>query len=179
MKKGIAAPHNQTHAAPTQGQSSPRPILLLGTLLMALLMALTLPLSARADTLPADAFKDMIAHADDYGFSHYTDIDVKDGGAINVEGWLSDDWRGKVDFAADGTPVREERNQKDKGPDGISSDQLHAALGTAINEGMRRIEKVDVDNRNIIEIEGKDEAGQELEIRINADTGEVTGVKRD
>ena len=148
-------------------------------LFMALAMILALPSTARADTLPVDTFKSMMAHADDYGFTHYTEIEADDNGALEVEGWLSDDWRGKVYFAADGTPVREERNQKDNGPDGISSNQLHAAIETAINNGMHRIEQVDVDSRNIIEIEGEDASGQELEVHINADTGEVTGVKRD
>ncbi|MCH8543923.1 MAG: PepSY domain-containing protein [Alcanivorax sp.] len=145
---------------------------------MALLMALTLPLTARADTLPVATFKSMIAHADDYGFSHYTEIEVEDDGAIEVEGWISEGWQAKVDFAADGTPVREERQQKNDGPRGITLDQLHAAIDTATNEGMARIEQVDVDRRNVIEVEGKDAEGQDLEIRINADTGEVTGVER-
>lgn len=153
--------------------------ILLCTALMALMMALTLPVMARADTLPSATFKSMIAHADDYGFSHYTDIEVEDDGAIEVEGWISEDWRAKVDFAADGTPVREERQQKDGGPGGMTSDQIHAAIDTAINQGMTQIEKVEIDRLNIIEVEGKNDRNQELEIHINADTGEVTDVKRD
>lgn len=153
--------------------------ILLCTALMVLMMVLTLPVMAWADTLPSATFKSMIAHADDYGFSHYTEVEVEDDGAIEVEGWISEEWRAKVDFAADGTPVREERQQKNDGPGGMTSDQIHAAIDTATNQGMTQIEKIEIDRLNIIEVEGKNDRRQELEIHINADTGEVTGVKRD
>lgn len=134
---------------------------------------------AHADTLSADQIREGLSHADDYGFTHYIELEAEDRDELEVKGWLDDEWVGDVTFSADGTPRKEERSRRDGGAWGMTHDQATATLATAEAQGMTRFEEIKIDRRGRIEVEGKDREGRDLELYIEADTGEVTRVDRD
>lgn len=136
--------------------------------------------SAQADSLPMDRIDDVLTHANDYGFSHYEEVSIKSRGRVEVEGWLDDEWFADVDFSLDdGETLEEQRERLITGAWGMSEDDIRQALDVANQEGMVEFEDIDIDESGMIEIEGRDENGRELEISVRQGSYEVTQIDRD
>ena len=136
--------------------------------------------SAQADTLPMDRIDDVLTHASEYGFSHYEEISIKSHGRAEVEGWLDDEWYADIEFSLDnGETLQEKRERLITGAWGMSEDDIRQALEVAAQEGMVEFEDLDIDKNGIIDIEGRDESGRELEISVRQGSSEVTQIDRD
>lgn len=136
--------------------------------------------SAQADSLPMDRIDDVLTHANDYGFSHYEEVSIKSRGRVEVEGWLDDEWYADVDFSLDdGETLEEKRERKITGAWGMSEDDIRQALDVASQEGMVEFEDLDIDESGMIDVEGRDENGRELEITLRQGSYEVTQIDRD
>lgn len=136
--------------------------------------------SAQADSLPMDRIDDVLTHANDYGFTHYEELSIKGRGRAEVEGWLDDEWYADVDFSLDnGETLEEKRERLITGAWGMSEDDIHQALDVASQEGMTEFEELEIDKSGIIDIEGRDENGRELEISLRQGSYEVTQIDRD
>ena len=136
--------------------------------------------SAQADSLPMDRIDDVLTHANDYGFSHYEEVSIKSRGRVEVEGWLDDEWYADVDFSLDdGETLEEKRERLITGAWGMSEDDIRQALDVASQEGMVEFEDLDIDKSGVIDIEGRDENGRELEISLRQGSSEVTEIDRD
>ncbi|TVP52595.1 MAG: PepSY domain-containing protein [Halomonas sp.] len=136
--------------------------------------------SAQADYVAVDRIDDILAHAADYGFSHYEEIKVKSRGRAEVEGWLDDEWYADVEFAIDdGETLKEERKRLVSGAWGMSEEDVRQALNVAQAEGMAEFEEIEIDKSGMIDIEGRDENGRELEISLRQGSDQVSAVDRD
>jgi len=109
----------------------------------------------------------MLEHAAEFGFTHFEEIDIKDGDSVDIEGWLDDEWRAEIRFSmADGQSIDEERKRLQSGPWGMTADEVSQALSVAEQEGMVAFEEIEVDKRGMVDIEGVDERGRELEVKL-------------
>nr|WP_298059879.1 PepSY domain-containing protein [uncultured Halomonas sp.] len=136
--------------------------------------------TAQADSLPMDRINDVLTHANDYGFSHYEEISIKSRGRAEVEGWLSDEWYAEVEFSLDGgETLQEKRERLITGAWGMSEDDIRQALDVARQEGMVEFEDIDIDESGMIEVEGRDENGRELEISLRQGTDQINKIDRD
>ncbi|MFP3342320.1 PepSY domain-containing protein [Vreelandella aquamarina] len=136
--------------------------------------------SAQADTQPMDRIDDILTYANDYGFSHIEEINVDDRGRVEVEGWLDDEWYADVDFSIDnGESLQEERKRLITGAWGMSEEDIRQALDAASQEGMTEFESIDIDKSGIIDVEGREQNGRELELSLRQGSFEVTQMDRD
>lgn len=136
--------------------------------------------TAQADSLPMDRINDVLTHANDYGFSHYEEISIKSRGRAEVEGWLSDEWYADVEFSLDdGETLQEKRERLITGAWGMNEDDIRQALDVARQEGMVEFEDIDIDESGMIEVEGRDENGRELEISLRQGTDQINKIDRD
>ena len=136
--------------------------------------------SAQADSLSMDHIDDVLTHANDYGFTHYEELSIKGRGRAEVEGWLDEEWYADVDFSLDnGETLEEKRERLITGAWGMSEDDIRQALDVASQEGMTEFEELEIDKSGIIDIEGRDENGRELEISLRQGSYEVTQIDRD
>ncbi|MGO3698925.1 MULTISPECIES: PepSY domain-containing protein [Halomonas] len=136
--------------------------------------------SAQADALSMDRVDEVLVPAVDYGFTHYEEISIKSRGRAEVEGWLDDEWYADVEFSLDnGETLKEERKRLITGAWGMSEEDVRQALEAARKEGMSEFEDIDIDKGGIIDIEGRDENGRELEISLRQGSYEITEIDRD
>lgn len=136
--------------------------------------------SAQADSLPIDRIDDVLTHANGYGFSHYEEVSIKNRGRVEVEGWLDDEWYADVEFSLDdGETLKEKRERLITGAWGMSEDDIRQALAMAGQEGMVNVEEFDIDESGMIDIEGRDENGRELEISLRQGSDQVSEIDRD
>lgn len=136
--------------------------------------------SAQADSLPMDRIDDILTHAAEYGFTHYEEISVKSRGRAEVEGWLDDEWYADIEFSLDnGETLQEERKRLVSGAWGMNDEDVRQALEVARQEGMSEFEDIDINKSGIIDIEGRDENGRELEISLRQGSYDITEIDRD
>lgn len=136
--------------------------------------------SAQADSLPMDRIDDVLTHASEYGFSHYEEVSIENRGRVEVEGWLDDEWYADVEFSLDnGETLQEQRERLITSAWGMSEDDIRQALDVASQEGMVEFEDLDIDKNGIIDVEGHDKDGRELEISVRQGSSEVTQIERD
>ncbi|MDN7133542.1 PepSY domain-containing protein [Halomonas sp. MC140] len=136
--------------------------------------------SAQAGSLPMDRIDDVLTHASDYGFTHYEEISIKSRGRVEVEGWLDDEWYADIDFSLDdGETLQEQRERLVTGAWGMSEDDIRQALNVASQEGMVEFEDLDMDKSGMIDVEGSDENGRELEISVRQGADQVSEIDRD
>ncbi|MCD6005760.1 PepSY domain-containing protein [Halomonas sp. IOP_6] len=136
--------------------------------------------SVQADTLPVDQIDSVLTHATDYGFTHYEEISIKSRGRAEVEGWLDDEWYADIEFSIDsGETLQEERERLITGAWGMSEDDIRQALEVASQEGMSEFEDIDIDKSGMIDVEGRDENGREIEISLRQGSFQVSEIDRD
>lgn len=91
-----------------------------------------------------------------------------------------DEWYADIEFSLDnGETLQEKRERLITGAWGMSEDDIRQALEVAAQEGMAEFEDLDIDKSGIIDIEGRDESGRELEISVRQGSSEVTQIDRD
>lgn len=136
--------------------------------------------SAQADYLSIDRLDDVLSTATSYGFTHFEEIEIKSRGRVGIEGWLEDEWYVDAEFSIDsGETLKEERKQLITGAWGMSEEDIRQAFAVAQAEGMAEFEEIDIDKRGMIEIEGRDQNGRELEIKLRQGSDQISSVDRD
>ncbi len=113
-----------------------------------------------------DKVDDALKTAEQYGFSHYTEIEFEEGGKVEVEGWIDDSTDAEVDFAADGTVSSEDKEAREGGPKGVSADTIRYAVETARTKGVTSIESISSEQAGEVEIEGKAGDGKAVELNV-------------
>lgn len=117
------------------------------------------------ESLPVERFDEVLQHAEQYGFIMLDEIEIDDGGRVEIEGWLEDQWRAEVTLSLeDGQTLREDRRRLERDAWGMSFDEARKALAAASDEGLVELESLDVDVSGRIEIEGRDADGREIEV---------------
>lgn len=145
--------------------------------LAALLGAATLA-QAEESRLPAERLDDILAQASAFGFTHFGEIEVKDGESVEIEGWLDDEWQAEVRLSLEsGESLEEERKRREGGAWGLSEAEVRDAMALAVAEGLVEFEELQVDRDGRIDIEGYDADDRELEVKIRG--GEVLEVEHD
>ncbi|WP_235041067.1 hypothetical protein [Vreelandella profundi] len=61
----------------------------------------------------------------------------------------------------------------------MSEDDIRQALNVASQEGMVEFEDLDMDKSGMIDVEGSDENGRELEISVRQGADQVSEIDRD
>ncbi len=136
--------------------------------------------SAHADYLAIDRIDRVLDTAAAYGFTHYEEIEIKSSGRADVEGWLDDEWYADIEFSIDsGETLKEERKRLITGAWGMSEEDVRQALAVAHAEGMSEFEEINIDKHGMIEIEGRDQNGRELEVKLRLGSDEASAIERD
>nr|WP_163503783.1 PepSY domain-containing protein [Halomonas socia] len=150
---------------------------LVGIPAAALLMAAGV---AHADRLAMDRLDDMLAAANDYGITHFEEIEAKSRDSVEIEGWIDDEWYVDVRISLnDGETLQEERERRVSGAWGMSEEDVRSVFEIAASEGMVEFEEIQIDKQGMIEIEGDDERGRELEVYVRQGSGSASSVDRD
>ncbi len=139
----------------------------LGSAFIAVLL-LALPPAVLADEpLPVEQLDRVLSLAGEHGIVAYREIESKDRGRVEVEGWLADGWYVEAEFdLANGELRKEEREQRSAGP-GMTADDVRQAVAVAAAEGMTHFHEVEHSRTGVIEVEGRNADGQALEIRVS------------
>lgn len=150
--------------------------------LAALTLSGTLATTAMADdeAVNREEIDRLLASTGEYGFTHYDELGIDDGDRFEAEGWRDDGWRLDVDMdLSDGSLLGEQRRQSEIPTWSLSGDDVGKALDAAQSAGLELFSSLDVDRTGDIEIEGYDAQHQELEVRLDRHTLDVTGVQHD
>ncbi|MFY0991178.1 PepSY domain-containing protein [Halomonas sp. C05BenzN] len=132
------------------------------------------------DTLPVGSLDAVLERGAAYGFTHYLEIEAKERGQVEIEGWLDDEWQAEVRLSLEsGELFKESRKRKDDSPWGMSEAEVRLAMEVAVAEGMVEFEEVEIKRDDLIEIEGRDEDGRELEVTTRQGAEEAERVERD
>lgn len=136
--------------------------------------------TALADTpISLDELNGLLDTADEHGFSHYDEISIDDS-RLELEGWRDDGTRLEVDLDISDGSVAKERERDDDIPDwSLTGDEVRQALEAAQQEGLATFSDLEADKDGHIDVEGEDEDGQELEIRLSSSDFSVIKVERD
>ncbi|WP_165855913.1 PepSY domain-containing protein [Marinobacter sp. JSM 1782161] len=152
--------------------------LILGTTLASLVAPAAF--AANAATGASVNLDDALAAGSAHGFTHYEEIDLDDRHGFELEGWLDNQWRTKVEFSRDGEARHEKRERRDNGPRGLDAERVREAAEVARGEGLAQIEEMDLhEDHDRIQLEGRDEQGHELEITLQRSDLGVIEVDRD
>lgn len=135
----------------------------------------TLCVSALASTMllstsvMANNHDDVHEWLEDYGFSHVTEIEWKSNDRVEVEGFARDNMHSEVVFGPDGEVQSEEHERYAREAWGLSLSQLQKAMEEGKDAGIRRFDEIDVSSRGEVEVEGYDDDGREIEIKLSLD----------
>ena len=135
----------------------------------------TLCVSALASTMLlstsvlANNHDDVHQWLEDYGFSHVTEVDWKSNDRVEVEGFARDNMHSEVVFGPDGEVQSEEHERYAREAWGLSLSQLQKAMEEGKDAGIRRFDEIDVSSRGEVEVEGYDDDGREIEIKLSLD----------
>ena len=136
--------------------------------------------TALADTpISLDELNGLLDTADEHGFSHYDEISIDDS-RLELEGWRDDGTRLEVDLEISDGSVVNERERDDELPDwSLTGDEVRQALEAAQQDGLATFSELDTDKDGHVDVEGEDEDGRELEIRLSSSDFSVIEVERD
>ena len=142
--------------------------------------ALLLAGTAQADDkMDINAIDSVLEYASAYGFTHYEEIETKSRGRIEVEGWLDDEWNADVRFDMNsGDTLREKRERLITGAWGMNDSDIRHAVEIAQSEGMTAFEEIKIDESGMIEIEGQDTNGQDIEITLRQGNDQISHTER-
>lgn len=135
----------------------------------------TLCASALASTIllstsvMANNHDDVHGWLEDYGFSHVTEVEWKSNDRVEVEGFARDNMHSEVVFGPDGEVQSEEHERYAREAWGMSLSQLQKAMEEGKEAGIRRFDEIDVSSRGEVEVEGYDDDGREIEIKLSLD----------
>ncbi|MCL5255223.1 MAG: hypothetical protein M1363_03695 [Gammaproteobacteria bacterium] len=109
---------------------------------------------------------DLHGWLDDYGFSHVTEVEWKSNDRVEVEGFARDNMHSEVVFGPDGQVQSEEHERYAREAWGLSLSQLQKAMEEGKDAGIRRFDEIDVSSRGEVEVEGYDDEGNDIEIKL-------------
>lgn len=149
-------------------------------MLLGLVLMSCLPVMAMADEpLPLEQIEKVLVMAERHGFLAFREIESKDRGRVEIDGWHDDEWYAEAEFdLADGRLRKEERERR-SGGSRLSADDVRMAVAVAAREGMTHFHEIEISRSGIIEVEGRDAAGRELEVRIRQSDQEPVRVELD
>ena len=132
------------------------------------------------DTLELSQIERVLEHASAYGFMQYEEIEAESRGRVEVEGWLDDEWNADVRFdMKSGDTLREKRERLITGAWGMSDSDIRQAFDIAQAEGMTGFEEIKMDESGMIEVEGQDANGRDIEINLRQGSNQVSHIERD
>ncbi|GHE19912.1 PepSY domain-containing protein [Halomonas urumqiensis] len=135
---------------------------------------------AQANSLSLDRVDEVLEHASNFGFTHVEEIEAKSGNTIEIEGWLDEEWYADARLSLEtGESLKEERERLVTGAWGMSEADVRQALEVARAEGMVDVEEIKIDKQGMIEIEGMDENGRELEVEVRQGSDTAHRVEHD
>ena len=135
--------------------------------------------SGAAPGIAVDAAEWAIERAVTYGFTLFEEIEDEGGGVLEIEGWLEDDWAAEIEIALDtGDIIQEERERGSPDGAGMTPEQVRQALRLAVEHGLEGLDEIELDDQ-IIEVEGYDGDGNELEIELDAADMTIHSIERD
>jgi len=136
------------------------------------------PLAQASGTI--DDARRAVQIGSDYGISHFHSVELEDDrsddGSMEIEGWVDGEWYVELDVNSDGTIRKEERRKRKDGPWGMSSSETLGYIEASADQGMNRIEEIQVNANGEIEVEGDNADGRELEIDFRTGSMEPTKV---
>lgn len=136
--------------------------------------------SVKADSLPMDRIDEVLRHGSAVGFTLYDEIEAKSRERVEFEGWLDDETHAKVVVSLpDGSVLEDARKRLITGAWGMSEDDVRHALDLAAAHGMVEFEEIDIDKQGVIEVEGRDALGRELEVYVRQGSNELLRLERD
>lgn len=132
------------------------------------------------DTMDINRIDQILERTSAYGFTHLEEIEIKRQGQAEVEGWLDDEWNAEVRFDLEnGDTLSEKRERLITGAWGMSDDEVRSAFELARSEGMTTFEEIAIDESGMIDIEGRDANGREIEIRLRQGAAQISYIERD
>lgn len=135
---------------------------------------------AQADRLSVDRVDEMLSVANEYGFTHFEEIEVRSRDSVEIEGWVDDEWKAEARLSlSNGEALREERERRISGAWGMSEEDVRGAFAVAASEGMVEFEEITINERGTIDIEGRDERNRELEVSLRQGSDSASHVDRD
>ncbi len=136
------------------------------------------PLAQASGTI--DDARRAVQIGSDYGISHFHSVELEDDhsddGSMEIEGWVDGEWYVELDVNSDGSIRKEERRKRKDGPWGMSSAETLGYIDASADQGMSRIEEIQVSANGEIEVEGDNADGRELEIDFRTGSMEPTRV---
>ncbi|KAE8438445.1 PepSY domain-containing protein [Vreelandella piezotolerans] len=136
--------------------------------------------SVQADSKPLGLIDDIFTYTSDYGFTHYKEVSIKSRGRAEVEGWLDGEWFADVEFSLEnGDTLKEDRKRLITGPWGMSEEDIRQAFNVANQEGMIEFEEIEISTSGIIDIEGRDQNGRDMELKMQQGSLQITEIDMD
>lgn len=102
----------------------------------------------------------------DNGFTHVTEIEWESSDRIEIEGFTDDGWFVEQRFSSNNEIERDEREKLVTPAWGLEPAQVQNILERGIAEGMVRFDELEVNSRGQIELEGYNNNGREIEIKL-------------
>ena len=138
---------------------------------------LVTPLALQAATSMSDV-EAVVTASQDYGITHFREIEFEDGNRTEVEGWVGEDWYVELDLSGSNID-HEDREKRIDGPWGMSAEEVRQVARAAMDEGITRIEEIKIRSNGSIEVEGDDANGREIEVSFRQGNNTPVGVERD
>lgn len=136
------------------------------TMRIVAISAVTAAFSARAD-VPVEKVEDALRAGSDYGIQSYKEFDFDDNGKMEIEGWLDEEWFVEIDVSSQGEVLKEKRQRRIEGAWGMTEARVREVVEAAKTDGMTIIEEINLKPDGIIEVEGEDSLGREIELKLN------------
>ncbi|CDG51114.1 MULTISPECIES: PepSY domain-containing protein [Halomonadaceae] len=132
------------------------------------------------DRLPLERIDQILTHGSAFGYQHYKELEAKSSDSVEIEGWMDDEWFAEARLSIEsGDSLKENRERLITGAWGMSEEEVRQAFEVAAGEGMVSFEEIKIDEKGMIEIEGENDQGQELEVKVRQGDSAVASVERD
>ncbi|WP_027351517.1 PepSY domain-containing protein [Halotalea alkalilenta] len=151
--------------------------------LYALVIPATLGVSSLAQAdgeIPYERLGGLLDQAEDFGFVGFEEISVDDRTKLEIEGWRADGWKLELDVMIDdGRRIKEAMREASAPAWALTRERLNAALEAGRSAGVTHFSQLEVDRDGYIEVEGRDDGGREIEVRLNSADFSVIRIERD
>ncbi|MEX0739290.1 MAG: hypothetical protein WD071_08105 [Pseudohongiella sp.] len=127
---------------------------------------------------PDNYVEQSVTLAEEYGITHFYELEFDDGNRADIEGWVDDEWFVEIGLRGDQI-AQEERERRIDGPWGMTAGELRGYVQAAITEGMVSIEEIAINNQGIVEVEGEDANGRDIDVYFRTGDTEPESVQRD
>lgn len=121
----------------------------------ALLFGLLACSPTQSESLTLDALERVLDIGKQYAFDSYKEVEAKDNGQFELEGWNASERRLEVKFDLEGRVLEEESKRGSDRKRGLTDAEILQAVAIAREHGMTRFEEVELDDRDRIAINGR------------------------